>query len=492
MNKDLKNMNKVTVKTLLLIGFLLPQLIESSVKRAALPTAKPVSQIVAPKAQAAKPSLKTAPPVKITIPAQLQDISFGSNNTFTGYHELRKALNNGETFTGTVVSDGTKDSGMMLTLKSATSTITATGTFWTKNQINYFCTGDKAYTYSAILNPGTTVTIIGAKGVPPVLITSNLSDIYLFDTSRRDFTNKTALINAINKGETFFGTINSNKVLTLKSLTSATIATSTCITEPNQIYYKAAGDLDFKNIPVASGTMVTIVGVGGQSVIDILKSNQSGHYDVYDIFMGVAPKSMKVGGISGSSVDISSYSYATPSDGPCFNFFKSGCFEVTSTNGCSGVSINDGLYIDDIQIKFPKPLNLGESDAIVIYIHVGPAATLSHNVIPTASIGKIYLNGISLKKIDVYVNNKYQFDFLPDTTSFPLNFKYYVTSDDWTNYGHIYTYYITGYGPYHTERSQNNQYLSIRINNLFIVAGIFEQLYTDRYHSTNSSFTIYP
>ena len=382
---------------------------------------------------------------------------------FIGHADLIKALNNGETFTGTVASDRS------LKLTSKTSSTTVTGTFWTKNQINYFCTGNKEYTYSSILNPGETVTIVGAKSIPSVLITSNLSDIYLFDTSRRDFSNRTDLINAINKGETFVGIINDKGSLTITNGTKSVTATSTCITQPNQIYYKVAGDLDFKNIPVTSGTTVTIVGVGQQRVIDVLKSNQK--YDVYDIFMSVAPKNMKVGGISGSSVDISKYSYSVSSDVPCFNFFKSGCFDVNTSNGCSGASINDGLYIDDIQIKFPKPLNLGESDAIVIYIHVGPAVTLSHSVIPTASIGKIFLNGVKLESMKFSVNGSNDWKtFSSSISTLPLNLNFRIVKEELIEDNWHFTLQFNDKDFIVVTPVNPNDpfYLTIKINNTFV------------------------
>ena len=201
-----------------------------------------------------------APSVTITIPANLQDISLGSNNTFTGHHELLEALNNGETFTGAVVSDGTKNSVNTLTLTTKTSSTTATGTFWTKNQINYFCTGDKEYTYSAILNPGTIVTITGTKTPPPVtiMIPSTVSEILLGGITNSSFDNATALLDVINKGETVVGTINSSNALTFASATTAKIATGTFVTKPNQISYRCVGDAGYTNIPVNPGTFVTI------------------------------------------------------------------------------------------------------------------------------------------------------------------------------------------------------------------------------------------
>lgn len=77
-------MNKVTVKTLLFIGFLLPQLSQSSAKKAAL-TAKPALQTVASKTPAAKPALKTIPSVTISINSNVIDVLLGSTkNSFLG------------------------------------------------------------------------------------------------------------------------------------------------------------------------------------------------------------------------------------------------------------------------------------------------------------------------------------------------------------------------------------------------------------------------
>lgn len=195
-----------------------------------------------------------APSVTINIPANLQDLTLGKNSLVNSYPAIVAALNNGETFTGTI------DLNKTLTLKSKTSSTIATGTFWTENQIAYFCTGDKEYTHSVILNPGTIVTITGTKTPPPVtiIIPSTVSEILLGGTANSSFDNTTTLLDVINKGETVVGTINSSNALTLASATTAKIATGTFVTKPNQISYRCVGDAGYTNISVNPGTFVTI------------------------------------------------------------------------------------------------------------------------------------------------------------------------------------------------------------------------------------------
>lgn len=161
----------------------------------------------------------------------------------------------GEQLTGTITSTAP----FSLTLQNADKSVTVTGKFVTESrQISYRCSGDAGYTDTVVL-PGTNVTIKGTKTEIRIVNFGQLTNILLGGTENSEFSNKNDLIGHINSGEKFVGTINSNKVLILKSPTSTTTATGTFVTKPNQISYKCAGQVDYYiNIPVNYGTTVII------------------------------------------------------------------------------------------------------------------------------------------------------------------------------------------------------------------------------------------
>lgn len=214
------------------------------------------SESLASKSKLSSTRLVTKPlqSSNFNFPANLTDIILGgtANSQFDNTPALIAALNQGEKFIGQIAID--TDKKMRLTLSSSDKAVTVHGTFVGEpNQISYTRIGT-GYTDVSVRGI-TDVTIQGNKTETKIIIPGNVTDIVLGGTENSFFDNYADLIKALNRGETFTGTINANRVLTLKSAT--TTATGTFVKQPNQISYKCE---NYTNIPVTYGTTITIIG----------------------------------------------------------------------------------------------------------------------------------------------------------------------------------------------------------------------------------------
>ncbi len=254
-------MKMVKSKHILVISVLsifLVQITGSVYSPAAKPVAKPAKLAPPVTKPVTKPTLKAATPVTIKIPVLLNDILLGSttNDLFDKQKDLIMALNNGETFTGTIEP---KNSGATLTLTgSGPDKLTTTGTFKTEPaQISYSCDGTGYI--NVRVTSGTAVTIIGTKTPSPITFTTPalLYDFVLGGSANSHVNDPTLLIEHLNNGETFTGTIVNGGVLTLKSATAT--VTGTFKTNPVQISYMCNGT-GYTNIPVFPGATITIIG----------------------------------------------------------------------------------------------------------------------------------------------------------------------------------------------------------------------------------------
>lgn len=150
----------------------------------AKPTPKPIAkfaaQAVKPTAKlVAKPSLKTPPPATIIAHAKLRDFSMGGQTSVdpTTYPALLAAINNGETATGTVESNGS------LTLTSSISKISSTSrSFALPNKIYYFCEGDAGYAAcDTPVDSGTFITIKVIPAAAPQVLSSVQKGYQVYD-----------------------------------------------------------------------------------------------------------------------------------------------------------------------------------------------------------------------------------------------------------------------------------------------------------------------
>lgn len=151
---------------------------------------------------------------------------------------------------------------------------------------------------------------------------------------------------------------------------------------------------------------VFAISLGGQEMLKVLPSSQKG-YQVYDIYMAVAPKTMTV---DRSNIDIHQYSYATPSDGPLFMVQSTSCKDVNSNNGCTNCSIATKFAIDGVSVTLPSlPTNNAWYIPVIVRIHVGQAPSVAPRlVIPAIDSGSstINLNGIPLSMVELSTDNK--------------------------------------------------------------------------------------
>lgn len=118
-----------------------------------------------------------------------------------------------------------------------------------------------------------------------------------------------------------------------------------------------------------SGDSFFAVRMGGQEVITTLSSQQQG-YDIYDIYLKHKPKNMTLGTLN-QTIDLSSYSYNPPSDGPIFGISSSDCSDIAKNNSCANCYFDAKFLIDNVPVPLRGEIEI--NSVRYIRIHVGQA-----------------------------------------------------------------------------------------------------------------------
>lgn len=210
------------------------------------------------------------------------------------------------------------------------------------------------------------------------------------------------------------------------------------------------------------------ISVTWQKELKVL-SSFSKSYQVYDLYMAESPSIMTV---DRSNVDISTYSYATPSDGPLFMFQSTICYDVSGNKGCTNCNITTKFAIDGVSVALPSlPTNDAWNLFVIVRVHVGQSPNKAPglpstipNTSPTMNLANstITLNGITLSMVELSSDNKTWYS-IPINVDFNHNGSYVCILLD-TNYinlggdnGEIQTQFGYGSGP-----------VFVRINKMFI------------------------
>lgn len=247
----------------------------------------------------------------------------------------------------------------------------------------------------------------------------------------------------------------------------------------------AAGAINiYDKASIAGNTSFTIQ-MGGQSLIKTLSSTLKG-YQVYDIYMAVAPNTMT---IDASNIDISArdkgYSYKAPLDGPLFMFQSTSCKDVNSNNGCTNCSIATKFAIDGVSIALSSlPTNNAWLAPVIVRIHVGQASSVAPDLPSTISnmptmnsaTSTINLNGTKLYSIELSTDNQ-------TWTSIPLN-----TTANYNEYKCFHTkgnYYYNldeGNGIHWFDTASavdSAKPVFVRINNMFVLENVISSIPLD-------------